>query len=137
MSQTKKLVSNCYDFIEFLELLSSNQLIGDFTKRMMATPNFEVNGYFNIGDRWCGVKELLKDNKQISYLLDQFAFEAKDNNFSFSADNLKCQYIPNEDFVDNGSAFIIYSLVGDKWNHVVRVKNDLAVWNEVLKEIKI
>jgi len=62
----------------------------DFTKRTMATPNFEVNGYFNIGDRWCGVKELLKDNKEISYLLDQFAFAGRDNNFSFSADNLKC-----------------------------------------------
>ncbi len=137
MSHTKKSVSNCFDFIEFLELLSSNQLIGDFTKRMITMPNIEENGYFGIGDRWCGVEDLLKGNKEIIHLLNQFACEARDKNFSFSACDLKCQYIPNEDFVDNGSAFIIYSLVGDKWNHVVWVKNDLVVWNEVLKEKEI
>jgi hypothetical protein len=69
------------------------------------------------------------------HLLNQFAFEARDNNFSFTAGNLKAKYIPNEDFVDNGSAFIIFSLIGIKWNHVVLVKDDLAVWNEVLTDI--
>tara|TARA_R110000772_G_scaffold190703_1_gene301487 strand:- start:242 stop:655 length:414 start_codon:yes stop_codon:yes gene_type:complete len=136
MNDTKELTINCYDFIEFLELLSSNQLINDFTKRLMITPNIEENIYFNIGDRWCGIDDLLKDNEEIRHLLNQFAFKARDKNFSFSAGNLKAQYIPNEDFVDNGSAFIIYSLVGSNWKHVVWVNNDLAVWNEILTEIE-
>jgi len=131
----KVLIDSCFSFIDFLELLSSNQLVHDFTKRMITTPNIEENGYFGIGDRWCGIDDLLKGNDEIRNLLNQFAFEARDKNFSFSAGNLKAQYIPNEDFVDNGSAFIIYSLVGSKWNHVVWVKDDLTVWNEVLTEI--
>lgn len=133
--RVKLLIEACFNFIEFLELLSSNQLIKDFTKLMITTPSLEENGYFHIGDRWCGIDDLLKDNKEIRHLFNQFAFEARDKNFSFSPGNLKAQYIPNEDFVDNGSAFIIYSLVGSKWNHVVWVKNDLPVWNEVLTEI--
>jgi hypothetical protein len=130
----KSLIDSCFDFIEFLELLSSNQLVHDFTKRMITTPNIEKNGYFNIGDRWCTVEDLVKSNNEIRGLLDKFAFEARDNNFSFSTGNLKAQYIPNEDFIDNGSAFIIYALVGIKWNHVVWVKNDIEVWNDVLSD---
>jgi hypothetical protein len=131
----KSLIDNCFDFKEFLELLSSNQLINDFTTRMITSPNIEGNGYFNIGGRWCGVDDLLKGNDGIRHLLNQFAFEARDKNFSFSSGNLKAQYIPNEDFVDNGSAFIIYSLVGSKWNNVVWAKDDLAVWNKVISKI--
>lgn len=130
----KSLIDSCFNFIDFLELLSSNQLVNDFTKRMISTPNIEENGYFNIGDRWCTVQDLVKSNKEIRGLLDKFAFEARDNNFSFSTGSLKAQYIPNEDFVDNGSAFIIYSLVGSKWNHVIWVKDELAVWNKVISE---
>jgi hypothetical protein len=95
----------------------------------------EDNDYFSIGERWCNVDGLLKDNKEIKQLLNQFA-EGRDSKFTFSVGNLKAQYIPNEDFVDNGSAFIIYSLVGTKWNHVVWVKDDLTVWNKVMPEIK-
>ena len=134
-NKIKVLIDSCFNFIDFLELLSSNQLVHDFTKRMITTPNIEENGYFNIGDRWCDVADLVKDHEEIKHLLNQFAFEARDKNFSFSACNLKAQYIPNEDFVDNGSAFIIYSLIGSKWNHVVWAKDDLTVWNKVLSEI--
>ena len=98
--RVKSLIDSCFDFIEFLELLSSNQLVHDFTKRMITTPNIEENGYFNIGDRWCDVAELVNDHEEIKHLLNQFAFEARDKNFSFSSGNLKAQYIPNEDFVD-------------------------------------
>jgi len=132
----KSLVDSCFDFKEFLELLSSNQLINDFTTRMITSPNIEDNGYFDIGDRWCGVIDLIKDNHEVVSLLKQFSFEGRDKNFSFSAGNLKAQYIPNEDFIDNGSAFIIYSLVGIKWNHVVWVKNDIEVWNDVLSSTR-
>ncbi len=58
-------------------------------------------------------RRFTKDYEEIRRLVNQFTFKVRDKNFSFSAGNLKAQYIPNEDFVDNGSAFI-YSLVGSK-----------------------
>jgi hypothetical protein len=44
-----------------------------------------------------------------------------------SPDNLKAHYVLDEDFVDGGTAFVVFALVGSAWSHVVRLKGQTAV----------
>ena len=37
--------------------------------------------------------------------------------------NLKAHYVLDEDFINNGTAFVLFALVGSDWTHVVRVNN--------------
>lgn len=45
----------------------------------------------------------------------------------FSAGNLKAHYVLDEDFVDGGSAFVLFALVGSTWTHVARVTGQAAL----------
>lgn len=122
-------------FKTFLNELASNNICNDFTQRLISLPNPDANYYLEIGDRWCCVESLIKNDREALKILRQFAFEGRDHNFSFSSGNLKVQYIPNEDFVDGGSAFVIFSLVGTNWSHVVYIKDELQKWEEQLSKL--
>ncbi len=93
-------------FQDFLEDLANDKIIPDFTDLLVTTPNETDNDYFSIGDRWCSVYELLKDSSEARELLRKFAFQNLDPDFSFSDGNLKAQFIPDEDFINNGSAIV-------------------------------
>ncbi len=37
--------------------------------------------------------------------------------------NLKAHYVLDEDFINNGSAIVLFALVGSDWTRLVRVKD--------------
>ncbi|WP_139015413.1 hypothetical protein [Pseudoalteromonas sp. TB64] len=118
-------------FIEFLSLLSNNKLITDFTNQLISLPSEEDNYFISIGDRWCSVENIVKRDLNFSKQLDSFAFEDLDPNFSFSSGNLKAIYLPDEDFINGGSAIIIFSIVGSTWRHIVPLENQLSLWEQL------
>ena len=118
-------------FIKFLESLSSNDLIPDFTSQLILMPSPEDNYLISIGDRWCSVQEILKKDLKINKLLDRFAFEGLDPNFSFSSGNLKAIYLPDEDFINGGCAIVIFTIVGSKWRHIIPLDNQLSLWEKL------
>lgn len=119
-----------HSFLEFLEKLSNNEIDENFTLNLINNPSKDNNFYFSIGERWCSVSDLLKCNSHARDLFRQYACEQIDPDFSFSTGNLKAQYIPDEDFINDGSAIILYSLVGSTWSHTVHVNNQLKDWLE-------
>lgn len=121
----------CTTFLEFLNLLAEDKLVPDFTEKLIRLPNIEDNYYYSIGDRWCSVENILEQYDEASSLLKQFAFDGIDSNFSFSSCNLKASYLPDEDFINDGSAIVIYSLVGANWLHTVRIEGQLPLWEKL------
>lgn len=68
--------------------------------------------------RWLSVEECLSEPKLNE--LQNIAFNSPGG--GFSPGNLKAHYVLDEDFIDGGSALIVFALVGSTWNHVVRVR---------------
>ena len=124
-------------FLEFLKQLSNNKLEPNFIEMLITLPNDSCNDYWMIGDRWCSVEGLLANNRSSLELLHQYAFKEFDPTFSFSACNLKAQYIPDEEFINNGSAIIIYSIVGSEWRHTIRVGDQLSLWEGLLPKPEV
>jgi hypothetical protein len=124
-------LSNCTTFLEFLNLLAEDKLIPRFTEELLQTPNPEDNYYYSMGDRWCTVEDILKKYEDVNFLLNKFSFKGLDPKSSFSSGNLKASYLPDEDFINYGSAIIIFSLVGSNWLHTVRLKNQLPLWERL------
>ncbi|MEO5331712.1 MAG: hypothetical protein H7839_06780 [Magnetococcus sp. YQC-5] len=69
--------------------------------------------------RWSSVEDLLAETDRQE--LWRIAFNSELG--GFSACNLKAHYVLDEDFVNDGSAFILFSLVGSVWTYVVAVKD--------------
>ncbi|MCG9728846.1 hypothetical protein L1D44_03110 [Shewanella sp. Isolate13] len=99
------------------------------------TPNEEDNYYFRLGDRWCRVEQLLSVNPVALDILKKFSFCQLDPDYAFSSCNLKAQYIPDEDFINEGSAIVIFSLVGSQWIHTVRISNQNKQYDELGQEL--
>lgn len=118
-------------FIEFLEALAHDAFDHSFIERLITTPTAQDNHYFYQGDRWCGVEDLLVDSSDAKKLLRKYAFHGLDPNTSFSSGNLKAQYIPDENFINDGSAVVIFAIVGSQWIHCVRLSGQ----NELLKRL--
>ena len=114
------------NFLAFLENLSTDKILPGFTDLLISSPSIENNFYYHLGDRWCAVEALLKSNPEANKLLKQFAYYGLDPEFSFSVCNLKTQYIPDEDFINNGSAIVIYALTGSSWIYVTRISDQLS-----------
>ena len=70
--------------------------------------------------RWTSVAELLPA-ADLPYL-ERLTFAE-----GISPGNLKAHYVLDEDFVDGGTAFVVFALVGSAWSHVVRLKGQTAV----------
>lgn len=81
--------------------------------------------------RWHSVEQVLAPFPAASNALRGFAFEAWDPEFGpFNACNLKAQYIPDEDFVNGGRAFVLFNLIASNWTHVSQVANQSAHWKK-------
>lgn len=70
--------------------------------------------------RWSSVSGLLRGADLAAF--DQLAYAE-----GISACNLKAHYVLDEDFVDGGTAFVVFALVGSAWVHVVRLKGQAAI----------
>jgi hypothetical protein len=70
--------------------------------------------------RWSSVTDLLPVSERAA--LEGLAFGE-----GISPGNLKAHYLLDEDFVDGGTAFVVFALVGSTWVHVVRLKGQTAV----------
>jgi hypothetical protein len=70
--------------------------------------------------RWSVVAELLSASQRAN--LERLAYSE-----GISPCNLKEHYVLDEDFVDGGTAFVVFALVGLNWVHVVRLKGQTAV----------
>ncbi len=69
--------------------------------------------------RWASVEDSLSAADRLE--LSRIAFESRVGGFSTC--NLKAHYVLDEDFINNGTAFVLFALVGSDWTHVVRVNN--------------
>jgi hypothetical protein len=69
--------------------------------------------------RWNSVQGMM--SKELRERLEEIAFRSELG--GFSACNLKAHYLLDEDFIDGGSAIIVFSLLGSTWTLTVRLKN--------------
>ena len=69
--------------------------------------------------RWTTVQDLLPQQARAE--LDRIAFRSAIG--GFSPGNLKAHYVLDEDFVNDGSAFVLFALVGSDWTYVIRASN--------------
>ncbi|MCZ8312362.1 MAG: hypothetical protein O9320_16060 [Magnetospirillum sp.] len=73
-----------------------------------------------VNTRWTSVSDLLSDQQK--ELFDRIAFRPQRRGDGFSPGSLKAHYVLDEDFINSGSAIVIFSLVGTQWTHVVHVQ---------------
>ncbi len=71
--------------------------------------------------RWSTVVDLVHDDTKTE--LTEIAFNPRIAEQGFSVGNLKAHYVLDEDFINRGSAFVLFSLVGTLWTHVECVGN--------------
>jgi hypothetical protein len=67
--------------------------------------------------RWLSVAECLSEAKRSEF--EQIACNSPLG--GFGSCNFKAHYVLDEDFIDGGSALIVFALVGSTWNHLIRV----------------
>ena len=72
-------------------------------------------------ERWVTVRDLLSDQHVAT--LDRIGFSPLRKCDGFSPCNLKAHYVLDEDYINNGSAIVIFTLVGSLWTHVVHLKD--------------
>jgi|GEM_PF-6131653 len=120
-------------FVQFLDALVGNDadaLVGNDAYASVVAALREVptdNFYEDM--RWYAVEPLLDGLSAGLEALRGFAFEDWDPAFEpFSACNLKARYIPDEEFVNGGRAFVLFNLVASNWTHVSHVANQAAHW---------
>ena len=70
--------------------------------------------------RWSIVTALLRGSELA-------ALEGLAHAEGLSPCNLKAHYVLDENFVDGGTTFVVFALVGSAWVHVVRLKGQTAV----------
>ncbi len=92
----------------FLEAVCASNESDDFVRQLA-----------NAKQRWTTVQELLGPQWRLD--LDHIAFKSQVG--GFSSDNLKAHYVLDEDFINGGSAIVLFSLVGSTWLHTLRLKN--------------
>ena len=68
--------------------------------------------------RWLSVTKCLSEAERREF--EQIAFKSALG--GFGSCNFKAHYVLDEDFIDGGSALIVFALVGSTWNHVIRVR---------------
>jgi hypothetical protein len=93
---------------DFLTGLCSNNEGGSFVWLLAKTVT-----------RWSSVNSLLAEVDRAE--LHRIAF--KSSHEGFSAGSLKAHYVLDEDFINNGSAYILFALVGSTWTHVISVSD--------------
>ena len=112
--------------IEFLNLLCGPTDDSSFVYRLAQQRS-----------RWSTVLELLSPAQ--SERLERIGFASSREGDGFSPCNLKAHYVLDEDFINNGSAIILFSLVGSQWTHIAHVGDQnrftsVDVWNDAESE---
>ena len=79
-----------------------------------------VKGLAASSARWSSVVDLLRETELAA--LERLAFSE-----GLSPSNLKAHYLLDEDFVDGGTAFVVFALVGSTWVQAVRLKGQAAL----------
>ena len=74
-------------------------------------------------EEWLTLQDILNKGTEEYGVLEGFAFHNKDPNMFFSCGDLKVHYIFDEDFVNDGSAVLIFNLVASRWLHHVWLAN--------------
>lgn len=77
-------------------------------------------------DGWIGVEAALGSETEAGMMLHELAFERMDTPV-FSACNLKVRYLFDEDFVNDGSALLVFNLVATPWVHLVWLRDQNKV----------
>jgi hypothetical protein len=112
-------------FVQFLDALVTDDVYTSVVAALREVPKDD----FYEDTRWYAVEPILADLPAGLEALRGFAFEGWDPAFgSFSACNLKARYIPDEEFVNGGRAFVLFNLVASSWTHVSHVANQAAHW---------
>jgi hypothetical protein len=112
-------------FVHFLDALVSDDAYAGVVAALREVPMDD----FHEDMRWHAVEPLLADIPAGLEALRGFAAEDWDPAFGpFSAGNLKARYIPDEEFVNGGRAFVLFNLVASNWTHVSHVANQAAHW---------
>lgn len=98
----------------------------DFLNDLATNPKFSyaVQAFaLYRNDGWLSVEEILGRSSEAGRILNDLAFERSDTSFSFSPCNLKVRYLFDEDFVNEGSALLVFNLVATRWVHLVWLSN--------------
>lgn len=103
---------------DFLTGLCSNNEDGSFVWLLAKTVT-----------RWSSVDILLAEVDRAE--LHRIAFNSSHE--GFSAGDLKAHYVLDEDFINDGSAYILFALAGSTWTHVISVSEQnrfttVSVW---------
>ena len=109
-TQPNPIFDECGELIAYLEDLCGDSGPGSFA-RILAGRN----------ERWLTVSNLLSDQQVTT--LDRIGFSPLQKCDGFSPCNLKAHYVLDKDFIKNGSAIVVFSLVGSLWTHVVHLKD--------------
>ena len=110
VSQPRLYFDEGAELIAFLEDLCVDNGPGSFARNLAGRT-----------ERWVTVRVLLSDQQVDT--LDHIGFSPLTKGDGFSPGNLKAQYVLDEDFVNNGSAIVVFALVGSQWSHVVHLKD--------------
>lgn len=93
---------------DFLSGLCSSNEDGSFVWQLAKTVT-----------QWSSVDSLLTEMDRAE--LHRIAFRSSHEGFSVG--NLKAHYVLDEDFINDGSAYILFALVGSTWTHVISVSD--------------
>jgi hypothetical protein len=112
-------------FVQFLDALVSDNAYVSVVAALRALPKDD----FYQDMCWHAVEPILADVPAGLEALRGFAFEDWDPAFGpFSACKLKARYIPDEEFINGGRAFVLFNLVASNWTHVSHVENQAVHW---------
>ena len=112
-------------FTAFLETLVSDERYACMVASLREVPQDR----FYEEMRWHSVEDILARCPIALEALQGFGFRSWDPEFGpFSPCNLKAQYIPDEDFVNGGRAYVLFNLVANNWTYVAQVPNQAAFW---------
>lgn len=80
-------------------------------------------------NQWHSVVDILTPYPNATAALKGYAFREWDKKFGgFSDGNLKVCYIPDEDFINDGRAFVLFNLIASNWTFVTSVDNQKQYW---------
>jgi hypothetical protein len=116
------------NFTEFLDVLLIDSEYAGFVGELRKKPQ---ERYYE-EEKWHSVQQLLKPYPDAACALNEYAFKRRDKSMSFSSGNLKACYIIDEDFVNDGRAFVLFNLVATNWFYVGAVSKQGGFW-ELMK----
>ena len=109
---------------EFLDHLVTDPVYQGFLNSLQSDPE----GRFYRRDYFHGVKDSLKNYPYALKALNAYGFDNWDKSIAFTPGNLKAVYLIDEDFINDGRAFVLFNLVGSTWTYVATANNQVESW---------